>query len=81
MKVLQKLKEDEKEYDKLLESYKQNDPEEFKRLCKQVETNKACANRWTDNIWVCKKFLTRSRGMPGKEVGLFIIFCTIAIMN
>ena len=25
------------------------------------------ANRWTDNIFACKSYLTKKRGMSGKE--------------
>jgi hypothetical protein len=66
---LQDLKNRETELDTILEASKSNDPEELKKVKRTTEDNLACVNRWTDNIWVVKQYLTKKKGMSGKEVG------------
>lgn len=68
LRKLEVLQEREKQADSLAEMNKSNDPEEVKRIQKQTSINKTAANRWTDNIWVIKQFLTKKKGMAGKEV-------------
>jgi Leucine zipper with capping helix domain len=68
MARLEQLKRREVEIDNILEASKANDPEELKRVKRCVEGNIDGANRWTDNIWVVKKYLTKKKGMQGKEV-------------
>ncbi len=51
----------------MLEENKMNDPEEVKRLEKQIGGIVEGANRWTDNIWAIKKYLTKKKGISGKE--------------
>lgn len=34
----------------------------------QCAVNRAGVERWTDNIWQLKSYLTKKRGLPGKEV-------------
>lgn len=67
------LQEEERNVDTTLQSMKMNDPEEIGRIAKQSKVNNDGANRWTDNIWIIKSFLTKKRGMAGKEVVFFNI--------
>lgn len=46
---------------------KENDPQALADLEKELEMCKEAANRWTDNIFVCKSYLTKKRGMSNKE--------------
>ncbi len=62
------LRQQEKEIDQQLETMKMNDPEQILIIQKQIKSNIDSANRWTDNIWGLKKYLTKKRGMSGKEV-------------
>ena len=71
LQQLKGLQEEEKELDQIINNNKENDPEEIKALQLKVEQNKTAVNRWTDNTWVCKKFLTKAKGMAGKEVNHF----------
>ena len=68
MKRLQQLKEKEKQAILLIESNKTNDPKELQRIKSGISSNKESVNRWTDNIWTIKKFLTRKRGLASSEV-------------
>jgi hypothetical protein len=68
MARLEQLKRREVEIDSILEVSKANDPEELERVKRCVDANIDGANRWTDNIWVVKKYLTKKKGMQGKEV-------------
>ena len=47
---------------------KANDPAELLRVTQEVDTLKAGAERWTDNVWAVKSYLVKKRGMAGKEV-------------
>ena len=58
----------DKEYDSILLAGKANDPNEVKRVLAASNHNMEQANRWTDNIWTVKKYLTSKKGMNGKEV-------------
>lgn len=64
---LDALKEEEKSIDALLNQNKANNPEELKSIKKQIEVNKQAVNRWTDNMFTVKQFLTKKKGMNGKE--------------
>uniref|UniRef100_A0A7S2KRV4 Meiotic nuclear division protein 1 homolog n=1 Tax=Leptocylindrus danicus TaxID=163516 RepID=A0A7S2KRV4_9STRA len=46
---------------------KENDPQALADLEKELEMCKEAANRWTDNIFACKSYLTKKRGMSNKE--------------
>eukprot|EP00592_Proboscia_alata_P001812 CAMPEP_0194379766 /NCGR_PEP_ID=MMETSP0174-20130528/40279_1 /TAXON_ID=216777 /ORGANISM="Proboscia alata, Strain PI-D3" /LENGTH=207 /DNA_ID=CAMNT_0039162659 /DNA_START=54 /DNA_END=677 /DNA_ORIENTATION=+ len=50
-----------------LESLKENDPQVLADLQKEFQLCKEAANRWTDNIFSCKSYLTKKRGMSSKE--------------
>lgn len=65
---LANVKKQEEQLDGQLELLKVNDPDEIRRVEKLALTNKAAADRWTDNIWQIKTFLTKKKGMSGKEV-------------
>lgn len=69
---LRSLLEEDKELEVMIQKNKENDPAELQRILKQVATNKDSVNRWTDNIWACKKFLTKSKGMGSKEADKFL---------
>jgi hypothetical protein len=58
----------EKEYDITLLASKASDPKEVNRVLAASNYNMEQANRWTDNMWTVKKYLTSKKGMNGKEV-------------
>lgn len=64
------LLNEEKEYDSILLAGKANDPVEVNKILAAANMNMEAANRWTDNMWTLKKFLTSKKGMNGKEVKL-----------
>lgn len=68
MEKLKTLSEEEKHLDEQLEQYKANDPVVMKTYRQQCEMNKLGVDRWTDNIWQLKSYLTKKRGLQGKEV-------------
>lgn len=88
---LQRLNEIAKEraaIESELETLKENDPQALADLEKELELVTQAANRWTDNIFNCKSYLTKKRGMDKKEacklLGItsafdctysFLIFC------
>ena len=51
----------------------QLDPAELRRIQQQSKTNVVAANRWTDNLWVIKKYLTKKKGMASKEVCILLL--------
>lgn len=65
---LESLKQLEGQLDNQLEELKVNDPDEICRVEKLALANKTAADRWTDNIWQIKSYLTKRKGMAGKEV-------------
>ena len=67
MDDMRTLEETEVVLDRQLESMKQNDPEEVKRV--QTEARQAMdkANLWTDNIFQIKRYLTKKNGMNSKD--------------
>mmetsp|Transcript_34164 Transcript_34164/g.58002 ORF Transcript_34164/g.58002 Transcript_34164/m.58002 type:complete len:197 (-) Transcript_34164:493-1083(-) len=50
-----------------LERLKQNDPKEIANLEKELRLVTDGAHRWTDNIFSCKDYLVKKRGMMKKE--------------
>jgi hypothetical protein len=68
LKRLHECLDIERQLDTTLDSLKYNDPEEIRRIDAQSKENQEGANRWTDNIWTLKGFLTRKKGMNSKEV-------------
>tara|TARA_A100001015_G_scaffold219911_1_gene247454 strand:- start:304 stop:804 length:501 start_codon:yes stop_codon:yes gene_type:complete len=68
IKRLEQLKLDEAKYDQIILSGKENDPEEIQKIIDDCKVVKQGAERWTDNVYQMKKYLTRTKGMSGKEV-------------
>lgn len=62
------LTEENKRLDKLLEENKKNDPVEIKSVLDKAAKVKDCANRWTDNIYTLKSYVTKKSGQNGKDV-------------
>jgi chromosome segregation ATPase len=50
-----------------LESLKENDPQIIMELQKELQLVTNAANRWTDNVFNCKSYLVKKRGMDKKE--------------
>ena len=75
----EELLRQEKEYDTVLHASKANDPKEVNRVLKIAAQNMEHANRWTDNTWTVKKFLTSKKGMSGKEVRILRQILPIAL--
>jgi hypothetical protein len=50
-----------------LATLKENDPQAMADLKKELMLVTEAANRWTDNIFNCKTYLTKKRGMDKKE--------------
>jgi len=46
---------------------KENDPMVIADLQKELRMCRDAANRWTDNIFACKSYLTKKRGLDKKE--------------
>lgn len=68
LRRLAELKTHERELNEMISANKMNDPEEIKKVEDQIDTILEGVNRWTDNTWAVKKFLTKKKGMSGKEV-------------
>lgn len=69
---LDEMKQQESSLNSQLEQLKYNDPEEIKKILKQADINREASNRWTDNIWTIKTFLTKKKGLPSKEADKFL---------
>jgi vacuolar-type H+-ATPase subunit I/STV1 len=68
LKQLQEMLVLEKSLDNQLQDFKSNDPDRVSQILEQAEINKAAADRWTDNIWAVKSYLTKKKGMSPKDV-------------
>lgn len=55
-----------------LERLKQNDPREIANLEKELALVTGGAHRWTDNIFSCKDYLVKKRGMMKKEANKYL---------
>lgn len=64
---LTELEKSKKEAMEQLEKLKENDPKAMANLEKELQLCKEAANRWTDNIFACKSYLVKKRGMDKKE--------------
>ena len=51
-----------------LAAAKENDPAEYDRVRKQTGEMREHANRWTENLWSTKDFMTKKCGMEPKQV-------------
>lgn len=68
----------EKEYDITLLAGKASDPKEVNRVLAASNYNMEQANRWTDNMWTVKKYLTSKKGINGKEVSPALAICLLS---
>lgn len=55
-----------------LDSLKENDPQVLADFEKELQLVIQAAHRWTDNIFSCKSYLTKKRGMDPKEACKFL---------
>ena len=55
-----------------LSKLKQNDPQAIADLEKELKFVKEAADRWTDNIFSCKDYLVKKRGMMKKEANKYL---------
>lgn len=55
-----------------LSKLKQNDPQAIADLEKELKLVKEAADRWTDNIFSCKDYLVKKRGMMKKEANKYL---------
>jgi hypothetical protein len=53
--------------DRRLEQLKSNDPAVLQQITQQISINRQSAERWIENIWAVKRYLTKKRSMSGKE--------------
>jgi hypothetical protein len=60
------------ELEKQLDKLKENDPAALADLEKELQLVVQSANRWTDNIFECKSYLVKKRGMEKKEANKFL---------
>mmetsp|Transcript_4471 Transcript_4471/g.8585 ORF Transcript_4471/g.8585 Transcript_4471/m.8585 type:complete len:208 (-) Transcript_4471:263-886(-) len=61
------LEKEKKDLTTELEALKENDPQALADLEKELRLVKEAAHRWTDNIFTCKSYLTKKRGMSSSE--------------
>ena len=66
------LQQEEIELNTIIEESKRNDPEEINRINKLGDANRDSANRWVDNTYAVKSFLTKKRGLPSKEADKYL---------
>jgi len=57
---------------KELEKLKENDPAALADLEKELKLVTQAAHRWTDNIFECKSYLVKKRGMEKKQACKFL---------
>ncbi|KAL7526570.1 hypothetical protein ACHAWF_001824, partial [Thalassiosira exigua] len=55
-----------------LETLRQNDPKEIANLEQELRLVANGAHRWTDNIFSCKDYLVKKRGMMKKEANKYL---------
>jgi len=74
--------------EKELEKLKENDPAALADLEKELTLVTQAAHRWTDNIFECKGYLVKKRGMEKKEACKFLqisvnfdcTYCTVFLV-
>jgi len=64
---LSELKREKESLEKELLKAKENDPQALADLEKELKFVVEGANRWTDNIFMCKSYLVKKRGMSSAE--------------
>jgi len=55
-----------------LEKLRENDPREIANLERELQLVTNGAHRWTDNIFSCKDYLVKKRGMMKKEANKYL---------
>jgi len=68
---LYNLQQEDKTISAELDLLKFNDPAEIEKIKSVSDKIKVAADRWTDNIWMVKSYLTKKKGMSGREVCFF----------
>jgi hypothetical protein len=69
---LNELTELENRLNSELEANKLNDPEQVELIDKQAKNCLESANRWVDNTWAVKSFLTKKKGLGSKEADKYL---------
>jgi hypothetical protein len=69
---LHELTELENRLNQELEANKLNDPEQVELIDKQAKNCLESANRWVDNTWAVKSFLTKKKGLGSKEADKYL---------
>jgi hypothetical protein len=69
---LNELTELENRLNSELEANKLNDPEQVELIEKQAKNCLESANRWVDNTWAVKSFLTKKKGLGSKEADKYL---------
>ena len=64
---LAELEQSNKKAQVELEKLQQNDPQMLADLEKELKLVTEAANQWIDNVFACKSYLTKKRGMSSKE--------------
>jgi len=72
MTRLQALAEEANRCTTVLEVNLQNDPDEVRRIQKAGDKLRDSANRWVDNTYAVKSFLTKKKGMASREVDKYL---------
>eukprot|EP00605_Chrysophyceae_sp_TOSAG23-4_P002720 GSChrysophyteH1.ASY1.ANO1.2999.1 assembled CDS len=72
LQKLERLQQEEREVTALLEISKDNDPAEIERINKLATNNQESANRWVDNTYAVKSYLSKKRGLPSREVDKYL---------
>lgn len=72
LEELAALQDEERKLDSELNVMKYNDPAEIEKNRAMARRIKEAADRWTDNIWTIKSFLTKKKGMAAKEVRKYL---------
>ena len=67
LKKLAELEKKKKEMSDELNKLKENDPQAMADLKHELKLCKEAANRWTDNIFECKSYLVKKRGIDKKQ--------------
>jgi hypothetical protein len=79
LQKLYQLREELARLDHELEQRRATDPEETQRILAEAEANRRAADRWTENMWNIKKYLTKKKGMSGKEVRFTGPLCRLTV--
>ena len=69
---LQQLQQEEQVLDRQLENLKSFDPDHIDLVLKESKRCKISADRWTDNVWLIRAYMTRKLGRSSKEVIIFL---------